>query len=347
MPGLVADPLFQLNLLLWCTLPSSPDGVERIFRAEGYEIQSIAPRLRPRVGQLADVRALGGQDSASPELVLYASGKKHMMTLECKAVSFSSASSLNVAQLVVFMIVEGPGLRDALGIHHSANISSSVGYVIPTETTRRMADTLEDAYLRIRNRGHPCNTGFVMLLDERPDGVYMGIERSDGLNDPSLRVKLEGWPRVLAWTDGSAWRPLYVLPVDPSIDGIESDVVGKEILEERIRAPLLARVGNKIGTAEFEISVDDLMRSAVPVWNLWGAIEAKKAVRTFGLGLVRLVATELRAAEIAVAERGGRFVVDGTTPEKAARVRRGLRLSLARRLPLDLTTPEQGELFDE
>lgn len=347
MAGLTADPLFQLNLLLWCCLPTGPDGVARIFRDAGYEVISIAPRLRPAVSQLARLRSLGSQDSASPELVLYASGKRHLLVLECKASSFSSASSVNVAQLITLLAVEGDVLRDAIGLHPSIRLESSLGYVVPNGTTGLMSTTLEDISRRLISGGHKCHLGFALLLDERADGIYAGIERPEGLRDGDLRTTLAKWPRVLAWDGAEDWRPLYLLPIDPSIAALDSDAVGRQVLEERIRAPMLARIGRKIGPREFVIDVDDLLADAIPVWDLWDALDAKKALRTFALSLVRTVAQELRGAAINVVERNRQFTIAGTTIETAGAVRRALRRSAMRGIPLDLSIPEQTGLFEE
>jgi hypothetical protein len=342
----VEQHLFQLNLLLWMSLPAAPSAIRPVFYEVGYTVWAISPEITAPLAKLGRLRALGASEVARAEMVLHRASASRAVLLECKADSFTLGSS-NATQLLLLFGVADNELRDAVGMNPTIPLTSDLLYVLPAGRGTPMAGTFTDAATRFAAESLSCHVGCVLELEERPDGVYAGLV-GPALGDAALDAALRPRPRVMTYADpGQDWRPLYLLPIDPSVAGLSTDAVGKSILEERVRAPLLARVGRALGSS-FVIDVNDLLRTAIPVWDIWTAPDEKKSLVRFATGLVSALTKELVAVGVSVTVLGGRrYQVQAVSPELAARLRRMIVRSAARNLPLDLGQAQQPELFDD
>lgn len=341
----VDQHLFQLNLLLWMSLPGSSAAVRPILNEVGYEMWAISPEIRSPVAKLARLRRAGAKEAGRAELLLYRKSRSHALLIECKADSFTLAST-NSPQLILLCAVTDNELRDAVGIDPAATTSSDLLYVLP-KGRPPMTSTFSESSARLQAEGLSGHAGCVLELDERDDGVYAGLV-GVALRDSDLEAALRSPLRVMSYSDRSQdWRPLYLIPIDPSVAGLSADPVGRAILEERVRTPLLAQVGRSLGT-DFEIDVGALLRGAIAVWDIWAAPDDKKSLSRFATDVVRTLLNELSGAGAPVTGLGGRrYRVGAVSPELAARMRRAIARSTSRNLPLTFDEAMQAELFED
>jgi len=103
---LIADPLFQINMLLWLTQPLPDDAqareagvapfeIKSLLHTQGYVVYAIAPMLTiPGDVRLAALGArLAIRDGVRPDAVLCRERDLSFLFVECKASSFSPDSS--------------------------------------------------------------------------------------------------------------------------------------------------------------------------------------------------------------------------------------------------------------
>ncbi|MDP9371494.1 MAG: hypothetical protein M3Q65_03365 [Chloroflexota bacterium] len=155
--------------------------------------------------------------------------------------------------------------------------------------------------------------------------------------------------RVMDLEPGQDPYPLYVVPLDPDID--LRDPYGRRVLEERLRVALVGSIGRQLSRGAVSVTWDDLMREAIPVWQIWNAESRRTLVRQFRPH-VRATLRELNRLGARYEESPGGFAIPEVKPDIASKIRRYLlspaygrgeiRLEQAAQLTIDEQPPGNG-----
>ena len=260
--ALESSNLFQLNVLIWATLPqpySAP--VNPILRNLGYCLFSIEQPLEPSITQRESLQSRRPSVRIAPvaDVLLDNPGKSHLVVMECKSSSFGIESH-QARQARGFILAGGDIMRRGLPI---TKRSAEVCYVVPGTNADAMGETLASLQAKLQEDGaQVCGVGAIGV-SVREDGVYLRADhriRGGGC----LPTVVAPDQRVLETEADDDPRPLYVIPWIP-----ESEDEDLSALKEKLRSQLLSHIGrSRLG--ELNLRFDDLLDEvSQSVYGLW------------------------------------------------------------------------------
>lgn len=92
-------PLFQINLLLWLSMPAKGDQIVPILWESGFRVYAIGASIRVPVDVQLKMHAPTGRTSiatsVSPDLLLQNKAKQALLAMECKLNSFGPCGPLS------------------------------------------------------------------------------------------------------------------------------------------------------------------------------------------------------------------------------------------------------------
>jgi hypothetical protein len=263
--ALARDNLFQLNCLLWASLPQAPDApVTPVLKNAGYVLWGIEQPLNSSVAELARLRKATLQIQQNPvvDVVLHHTAKDVYILTECKPSSFGVGSEWSPQARG--LIVAGSNISSRLGL--SGKHLSEVCYLVPIDDTESIDITLIELCNQVTSQGFtPCPTG-PLGLSIRDDGVYLGVP-SQPKGTAQMPLKFVPEERVLRVNAGQDPSPLYIVPWIPDVQ----DDANLEAFKEKLRVSILswlgrALVGTQI-TLSFEELLDEVSRGVFQKWR--------------------------------------------------------------------------------
>ena len=254
--------LFQLNVLIWATLPQpSSAPVTPILRNLEYCLFSIEQPLVPSITQRAILQSRRPSVRIEPvaDVLLDNPGKSHLVVMECKSSSFG-VESRQARQARGFILAGSDIMRRGIPI---TKRDAEVCYVVPGTDTGAMEETLVSLQAELQADGtQACGVGAIGVT-VREDGVYLRADlRTPGGDDLPAAVAPE--QRVLEIEVADDPRPLYVIPWIP-----ESEDQDLSALKEKLRSLLLSHIGRS-WLGELNLRFDDLLDEVSQgVYGLW------------------------------------------------------------------------------
>jgi hypothetical protein len=291
------DPLFQLNLLLWLSLPSaSKKPLRPILNEVGFSVYSIDPLLTlvPEQRILIKEKNVKCQDSARPDVVLRKKNNTQTFVLaECKRSSFGTGSSTAEQARTLMMISEG-AFKDVMGLDRYAKVESSTVFFVPEDQTNLMSVTVKEIEEELVNSGISHGQAYVAGIIGNEKGIFLELKGKVG----NILSISELSPILIIETDGeNDPRPLYFIPYDPSIEqSPEEKSLCQQILCQRLLASLLGRIGRSMTPGKMTVSVEDLLNEATfGMYTLWRNRDSMHNMRNILRGLMAEVKSGLPA----------------------------------------------------
>lgn len=347
--GLLRDPIFQLNTLLWLAQPLPEDSwVEPIFYRQGFHVYAIAPLLTlPPEARLSLSNVdppIDCHDAARPDVVLVDGKGMRFSLMECKASSFNISSSTAAQGRTLFMNT-GSTLVESLGLAGGKAVESFVAFILP-ESNREMMD-LTIAQIR----------GELTLARITPsDGTALGLEASDSTLSLVTDTEASAFFRLKEGVHASAEvseltdpRPLYFIPYDPDCDQTtEERAFAKRVLFERMQGSVIAAVGHLAPPFTLAIKTEKVLNDALfGVYDLWDNHESAKHMRklckSLMSALARAVQDTVPGAFVLKSDQGWVVTVTDDAHHEAV-----LRALTAFRIEtMDIPREPEADLFDE
>jgi hypothetical protein len=298
---LVADPVFQLNSLLWLTQPL-PDavGIRPVLREAGFEVDAICPSLTlpPDILLLLKDSGLAHQDCIRPDVILCRQQDRRYGVVECKGNSFGPDSS-TARQARTLLVAVGPRLDEALGLQAGTIQCSTAAYLVPSQAAVEMGPTLQALGAELRAKKLPGGASCMLALEPGPAALSLIVDSAarDFFNLPSAKVDF------MPLEEGTDPRPLYFIPYDPDCSQADEErAYCKRVLFERIQASLLGAGGRALPPADLPFDAVGLLNDAtLGMYGLWENKDSAKHMRR----LVRDLLAKL--AEILGSEVGDVF----------------------------------------
>ncbi len=280
---LCKDALFQLNLAIWLTQPQAREHsyVYPLFYESGLNIYSIGPLLAlPPDIRISIGDKLDCQDGARPDLILESiKASKKYCILECKASSFSSASS-NAKQATTLLLLAGPIVFEVLGLGGRGQNLGLLCYLIGSSQMQLMDETFDILSREIRNLKLEPGAHGCFGLTSSQTGIFLEfsetVERHLSLGRPSP-------VEVIQLEEDSDPRPLYFIPYDPNCmdqQSKEEQEFCRRILFERILSHIISEIGGADMPASLVFTTEGFLNSATfGLYEIWEDNEAKKHLR--------------------------------------------------------------------
>jgi len=344
---LIADPLFQLNSLLWLTQPlPAVSSIRPLLLERGFVVHAIGPLLPlpPDIRlALADL-SIATQGSARPDAVLRRDRDMRYGLVECKGKAFGTKSS-TAAQARTLVIAAGSQMAEILGLAADEVQGSVAAYWVPTQAGVEMHETLGLLHGELADAKIACGTTCVLGLEARKDAIYLV---PDDVAGEFFGLGKTPLPYLFIEDDNDP-RPLYFIPYDPdSCRSPGDDKYCKRILFERIQATVLGAAGRATPPAELRFQAEDLLNSAMlGSYGLWenrdSAKHMRRLVRQLLADLEKAVCTEVAGVLSYVETAGWVLRIENEASQER------VCSALAKYTPeaIDLSQDPQPGLFDD
>jgi hypothetical protein len=138
-------------------------------------------------------------------------------------------------------------------------------------------------------------------LVEKSDGVYLVNRHPAGVLPFDLETAIGDGARVHTFGDRDAWRPLYFIPWDPSVQqAAEEKALWQRILYERVLGSAISRVGKQRAPGQVDLHLDTILDEATfNLAKLWRSRRdiayVLTAIRSFLENAIRVGAPRLDA----------------------------------------------------
>jgi hypothetical protein len=331
----VPTPLFQLNLMLFLTWPAPPSFVEPIFQREGFVLRSIAPSIGVPLDALLRVQAasLPIRPTVSPNVLLEQSDQQQLLLIECKLSSFGPESSTS-QQARALLACHGSYLAERIGVTEAADWKVYLLYAVGGGQEGPMQDTIQALSQELHAARISTADGGAVGIHIRADGVYLSPDVQSNIPVQTLRQAPSDGVRVMALEEGEDPRPLYLIPLDPSIG--TDDPVERQVVEERVRQALTSLIGSRLDMPSFEVTMDEILTAVTEVWHLWQDKKAAKCFSNAVRAYVKQVLRQVRRLGAQIKPHPRHFAFSQVTPKVARDLRRYLSSATFRRGEIDL-----------
>lgn len=306
MTELAADPVFQLNTVLWMLQPSPtfPHAVDAVLYKAGYSVRQLGGRLSaPAAVEAVLAEKFGLRGVPAPDVLADAPDADPRLVFECKASSFGPESS--TAEQAQKVLARAVDLSLAVGAAPGKTVPGAVAYLTRAEQTGALAQTLTK--LAAEFAEHEVSTAPASVLGvsvEPGEGVVVSL--TDGtLPGRAGAVLREPCVVVPAAGDEEVARPLYLVPYDPSVEQTEEERQRcLRVLLERARAHITSLIGRAAPPST--VVVDGLQVLADATYGLsayWQDIKARDAAARKALGFAKTALRQLKPTAPEVTER--------------------------------------------
>lgn len=280
---LIGDHLFQLNLALWLSQPLPQDfAIRPIFKESGYSVHSISQPLALPIPIREKIRGknINVQDGCSPDVILEKSGKNSFLLIECKKQSFGTNSTTS-EQARALLLLKGRALSEALGLALDTIVENKIAYLTRDDQRTLLNDTCKSMITELENAGFSvCPAYCLGIKCDSTNSIYLVVDSNDtnklGLLEHGEIKVIEGQPE----TDP---RPLYFIPLDPSV---EQNEYGRKTLEQRLLSEILSLIGRAKIPSKIQFTCEELLEKATwSMYGIWGdrnaRLNLKRKVNTF------------------------------------------------------------------
>ncbi|MFB5065731.1 MAG: hypothetical protein ACE3NC_00890 [Candidatus Wallacebacter cryptica] len=270
MTDLIGDPLFQLNLMLWLSLPQPAGGrITPILHDAGFKAHWISPKLTlsQEIAEKLRQKGIRSNQSVAPDLMLKRSGEDQFVLVECKKSGFGLDSIKPTKQAVGLLVMQGDVLRDAAAGLRKDKWSSHLVYVVNDDDREPLSVTLHELTVAIEQAACTANDFDTWGLIQKDDGVYINFGQAPCFDNPELC----GAKRVL---EGRAQPLLDLIPVDITVSTPNKEA--KIRLQERFRTSLMASIPRILTQEPMVIDLEQVWKRAVIVWDIWRCRDTKR-----------------------------------------------------------------------
>lgn len=306
MTQLAADPVFQLNTVLWMLQPSPafPHAIDAVLYKAGYSVRQLGGRLTaPAHVEALLAQTLGLRGVPAPDVLADAPDADPRLVFECKASSFGrSSSTAEQAQKVLARAVD---LSLAVGAALGKTVPGAVVYLTRDDQTGALAQTLMELTAQFDEHKVPTAPTSVLGVSAEPgEGVIVSLSEGtlpgragDVLAEPCVVVPAAG--------DGEVARPLYLVPYDPSVEQTDEERDRcLRVLLERARTHITSLIGR--AAPPTTVVVDGMQVLADATYGLsayWLDISARDAAARRALGFAKTALRQLKPTAPEVTER--------------------------------------------
>lgn len=344
--ALIKDPLFQLNLILFLSMPVPDDAeIEPVLLKAGYSLLYIERPITVPPLSRAQLLDKGYQVNGQvcPEILLEHAPSYSFLVVECKTASFGP-NSTTARQARGYLTLNGKGLSELVGKSSQETWSTTISYFSLNGEGTVILVTLEKLKKELQEISIETAESVVSLeWLLRSDGIYLC--KSEGSGSPP-GIDLDSPQRVLALTEGDDPRTLQLIPYSSNTSGTV-DNFNERVFLERLRSAIASLFANMKRSAT-QHPLDELIRQVIPVWEQWKNPEETRHVRSKVRQIVGKMIHELYAATNVKCDLNQNIIsLPGVSSSELSRIRGYLQSSLFRRAPMDnLLQRDLSELDD-
>jgi hypothetical protein len=310
MSSLAADPVFQLNTVLWMLqpLPDQPGAIRPVLYRAGYRVRALGkPLSTPAEVERSLAVNLNLRGMPAPDVLASAPPGRPWLVFECKASSFGSKSSTSAQAIKI--LARAAELSLVAGSPPGVDVPGCVVYVTRSDQAADLQTTLDGLAARLRAASlEPASAGTLGMRVET--GVGLIVEQAGGQLAEAAREALDGGVVVLAASGPEEdARPLYLVPFDPSVEQTADERTRcLRILLARARAYAASLIGRSPAPGTAVLEGAELLHGATfGLSKFWSDTQARTAAAHETLRFVK-------AALRSMGRSSAPFMTDGSSP---------------------------------
>lgn len=281
----LADPVFQLNVVLW-SLIELPD-IKGIFinpalgRA-GYSVYALDKKvmLPDKQDITESIIEMTGRlpDPAVPDVWLAHQTDNVYPILELKSHGFGLESKDKVIQMLKIM-AGSYDLSKSTGV--TSKQPGHVIYVTVADDIEPMTGTLKSLESKLTKYGITSAPSAVIGLAEQEGSITLVSPEPYQLPEPLKKMLTEPVIILKAITKDYNITPLYLVPWSPNISNVSDfEREGLEILTERILVYVEAEVGRNTSGEKVTIDCEEILNKAtLEVFRHWQGNVRKRFIK--------------------------------------------------------------------
>ena len=267
--GLIADPIFQLNALLWLAQPLPEDSdaerlgvapldIKPLLYRQGFGVYAIAPLLPTPIDLRLAARNAGldVQDSVRPDVILQRPRDDRFLLVECKATSFGPDST-SAEQARALLLLSGPRLAEVLPDRVQAAL---LAYALPEGHREKLTGTLDNLSGQMAAVDLPAGPFSVLGLLAGESSLDLVLDERAG----ALLGLAAGGHVFIKQEPDQDLRPLYFIPYDPDVTQSEEEGrFCKGTLLRRMHCTVVAAVGRALPPTELVFDAPGVLNDAM------------------------------------------------------------------------------------
>lgn len=299
MTDITADPVFQLNCVLWMLQPL-PSGVagppNPVLHSKGYRVRALSMSLTaPPAVEAALAAKLRLRGRAAPDVVASAPAGGHWLAIECKASSFGPESTTSNQALKI--LAQTADLSLIAGAPAGTAVPGAAVYATRASQGAALHDTLTTLASRLTEQAIASAPTATLGLESVP-GTGVTVRSVGGrVPDPGGAALAKTTTLVpAAGPDEHDPRPLYIIPFDPGVtqEGQERERCLK-ILLARGRAEAASQIGGSTAAGPLTLDAEQLLSKATyGISERWKDSRDRKEAARLILDFVREAVRDMR-----------------------------------------------------
>ncbi len=319
---LIANPLYQVNLLIWMLQPSTGSVIEPVLQKAGYRLFQIEPELLLPIELVESLQNDGFAHSnpVNPDLLICSPANDYL-PLECKSKMFGSqhqpgGGDSQIKQARSLLLLVPPFLASALALQPRGVNLSHVIYLAQHEPKTAQAEGLSNLSGELKKKGYRTIPFGLLGLSVEGNAItlrgnYQHAELPSAIdNQLGKKRRITVQELVDNRTDP---RPLYYLPWMPDNQS-EDDEYSHQAFANRILAAAVSQIGPRKPPCEIKLDVETLLGAAT--YNLYSQWRdkvvrkrlQKRAKELLKKSLTKAVA-DLKLTSLEFPEKGWKFEI--------------------------------------
>lgn len=336
---IIGDPLFQLNLVLFISLPGPSDGtINPVLYNMGYRIESISPNISIPLSILNDIKEnnINSNSYVKPEVILRHIEKNEYLLIECKRSSFSSESSTS-KQAIAYLVLNGMVLKEVFGESGSDDWRSKLLYVVKAGDEELLSQCLNELSQMLQQVACTVIDYNVCGVGQGESGIYLNTDFMENID-----LNISG-NKINVLTGGSNYRPLYLIPYDINVG--QPDEYTKSVLKERIRSSLAAQIITSLGEETFVLDIDTFLQRIILLWDVWEDNDSKKDLRRSTKRYIKFITNALKEKyALSVVQHQNTFSLGNASKDTKLKIINYFRSKAYRKGDFDIYPEETDQL---
>lgn len=295
LTDIIADPLYQTNLVLLMLQPSRRAAVRPLLHEAGFRLLYIEPELvlSKELRDQLIAKEIRINQRIEPDLLLINDNNDYVI-FECKKTMFGSVpqegkSDGQIKQAGAYLLQTPQNLASALSIQNKDVSSSWLTYLSRHDPSQPQTKGLQEIARMLEKSGY--QTASFGLLGLSRDGIYIYLNKNyDSSRLPESVNKLfDDEPLVVHELDDPDDDPriYYPIPWMPH-SSHEDDTNHERAFGKAVLQQVTSIIGKQKPPCEVELLIDPIINLATKgFYNKWRKKDVVKTLRTSAKNLIK------------------------------------------------------------
>jgi hypothetical protein len=295
LTDLIADPLYQTNLVLLMLQPSKKASVKPLLYEAGFKLRDIEPELAlpKELREQFDADKIQINKVVAPDLILVNENSDYVI-FECKRTMFGSVpqqgkSDGQIKQARACLLQTPKNLAAALSLRTKDITDSWLVYLSRHDPNKPQTKGLKEISDELAKHGHRTTNFGLLGLSQDGMFIYLNKNYNPSTLPKSINDLFKKAPIVAHELDDPKEAPqiYYPLPWMPH-SSHENDLNSERAFGNAILQQVASIIGKQKVPCEVELPIDSIINLATKgFYSKWRKRDAVKTLRTSTKKLIK------------------------------------------------------------